>query len=38
MTQTNLYTQRKQTHRHGGPTCGCQGEEEAGEGQMEIWG
>ena len=34
MLQTNLSTKRKQTHRHGEQTCGCQG----GKGrQWDVW-
>ena len=30
MTQMNLSTEQKQTHRHKEQTCGCQGEGEVG--------
>ena len=33
MTQMNLSTQQKQTHRHREQTCGCQG----GGGWEEGW-
>ena len=32
MTQINLSTEQKQTHRHRGQTCGCQGGGWEGEG------
>ena len=34
MTQMNLFTKQKQTHRHREQTCGCQGGKE-GAGGMD---
>ena len=34
MAQINLSTEKKQTHGHGEPTCGCQ---EGGGGSMRDW-
>ena len=38
MTQMNLFTKRKQTHRHREQTCGCQGGERGGEGRIGSLG
>ena len=38
MTQINLSTKKKQTHRHREQTCGCHGREEVGEGWIGSWG
>ena len=38
MTQVNLSTKQKQTHRHREQTCGCQGGGMVGEGWIGISG
>ena len=34
----NLSTKRKQTHRHRGQTCGCQGGAGWGREGLGVWG
>ena len=38
MTQMNLSTKQKQTHRHREQSCGCQGGGGLEEGRIGIWG
>ena len=38
MTQMNLTTKRKQTHRHREQTCACRGGEGSGEGWIGSLG
>ena len=38
MTQMNLPTKQKQTHRHREQACSCQGGGEVKEGGSGIWG
>ena len=38
MTQMNLSTKQKQTHRHRGQTCGCRGDAGMGEGWIGSLG
>ena len=37
MTQMNLSTKQKQTHRHREQTCFCQGEGEWGREGLGVW-
>ena len=37
MTQTNLTTKQKQTHRHREEACGCHGGGEWGREGLEVW-
>ena len=38
MAQTNLSTEKKQTHGHGEQTCGCQGEGGRVWDGLGVWG
>ena len=38
MTQMNISTKQKQTHRHKEQTCGCQGGKGVGEGWIGSLG
>ena len=38
MTQMNLSTKQRETHRHRGQTCGCQGEVGVGKGRIGSLG
>ena len=33
----NLFTEKKQTHRHGEQTCGCQGQGGASGMDWDFW-
>ena len=37
MTQINLSTKKKQTHRHREQTCGYHGREEVGRDGLGVW-
>ena len=37
MTQVDLFTKQKQTHRHREQTSGCQGEGRGGRDELGVW-